>query len=89
MSKIISEETRKKMSESQKLRGDIRTPEHKRKMYEANAARTSEQKVLARLKRDRTLIIRSIKANATAELYSQLDEVEQRMFELEDQIFSG
>lgn len=80
---IMSEETKAKISKTRKAMGDIRTPEHKQKMIDAVSNRTPEQKTLAQLKRKKTLIIKQLKVKYTAELFNALEELEEKIAEME------
>ena len=81
---IMSQESRQKISEARKAQGDTRTPEHKQKMIDAVSNRTHEQKTLAQLKRKKTQRYKQLKVNNTAEVYSQIEELECRIAEMEE-----
>lgn len=80
---VMPEEWKRKISESKKGK-DCRTLEHRQKMIDAVSNRTPEQKTLAQLKREKTQLYKQLKVNNTAEVYSQIEELECRIAEMEE-----
>lgn len=80
---VMPEERKRKISETKKGK-DTRTPEHKQRMIDAVSNRTYEQKTLAQLKREKTQLYKQLKVNPTAEVYSQIEEIEDKIVRLED-----
>lgn len=79
----MPEDWKQKISESRKAMGDCRSEETKRKMADALSNRTPEQKKLAQLKKQRTLIQRQLQAHFTQEQFIHLEEIEEQIADLE------